>query len=57
MPTIAEQLAEVEWMLRMRRDLFPRFVAEGQMTEAEADRRLRATEAIRDTLLKSGDPR
>ena len=44
-PTRAEVIAELERELKMRKQVFPRWVASKSLTQAEADKRLRLQEA------------
>jgi hypothetical protein len=56
MITIEDMLAEVDRELAMRRRVYPRFVAEGKMTQAAADTQLARLEAIREHLRQSHEP-
>ncbi len=44
------QLAAVEREVRMRENVYPRWVAAGRMTQSRADAELAAMRAVRDTL-------
>ena len=44
-PTRAEVIAELERELKMRKQVFPRWVASKSLTQAEADKRIRLLEA------------
>lgn len=46
MVTTAEKRAAAERELKMRRRVYPRWIASGRMTQAEADREIRVMEAI-----------
>lgn len=47
-PTPTEKRACIERELRMRRRVYPRRVADGKMTQAQADREIAVMEAILD---------
>lgn len=51
-PTLAEQLREVGREIGLRKNVYPRFVANGKMTQAEADRHIECLEAVYATLKK-----
>lgn len=50
--SIEDQIKEVARELAMRRRVYPRWVNDGRMTQAEADRKWEAMKAAHDTLLK-----
>lgn len=52
--TIAEQLDAVERELRFREYVYPRRVADGKMSRAEADRQVAVMQAVHATLQKIG---
>lgn len=47
------QLAECQRELGLRRRLYPRWVADGRMTQQQADRYIRLMEAIHETVRKA----
>lgn len=47
---LSDQIASVEREIAMRERVYPRFVADGKMPAAKADRELRAMRAVLDTL-------
>jgi hypothetical protein len=52
--TLAAQVAEVERELAMRRQVYPRRVAEKRMTQAAADRHIEVMEAVAESLHRLG---
>lgn len=54
---IEEQIASVEREIGMRRQVYPRRVADNRMTQAHADLEIRRMEAVLKTLraVKAGD--
>jgi hypothetical protein len=46
----AAQLAEVEREVALRRRVYPRWVADGRMKQAAADRQIATMEAVAETL-------
>lgn len=48
--TLDEQLEEVKREIGLRRRLYPRWVTDGKMSQAKADRGIAAMEAVRETL-------
>lgn len=48
--SIARQIAAVDREVAMRRRVYPRRVADGKMTQAQADTELQAMQAVADTL-------
>jgi hypothetical protein len=51
-PNLDEQIASVERELGMRRQVYPRRVADNKMTQAHADLEIRRMEAVLVTLRK-----
>ena len=51
-PTIQDQIACLDREVRMRRSVYPRFVANGKMSQAKADREIATMECAISTLLK-----
>jgi hypothetical protein len=49
-PTLDEQIACVERELRLRRQVYPRWVATGRKKQAVADREIQVMEAVLTTL-------
>lgn len=49
-PSLVEMIAECERELTMRRQVYPRMVADGKRTQTFVDRRMAIMEAIRDNL-------
>lgn len=47
---IRQQIEEVEREIRMRGDVYPRWVRAGKMRQGEADEHTRRMVAVRDTL-------
>lgn len=45
-----QQLAELDRELAMRRNVYPKWVRDGRMKEATADRQIAALEAARETV-------
>lgn len=54
--TLADQLAAVRREIAMRERAYPRFVANGKLTQAKADHELAAMRAILETLNKLSTP-
>ena len=50
MVDLEQQISEVKRELAMRRHVYPRFVANEQITEADANHRIAALEAVLETL-------
>ncbi len=48
--TLAAQITEIEREIKVRRRVYPRFVQNGQISQAAADRQLAVMEAVADTL-------
>lgn len=48
--SVTDQIAEVERELNYRRWVYPKWVASSRMKAADADRRLRAMEAVLESL-------
>ena len=48
--TDGDMLAEVERELKMRENVYPRFVARGTLSQQKADRQIERMEAVRDLL-------
>lgn len=48
--SFAEQLACVERELKLRKRAYPRWVRDGRMPEASADREIRTMEAVAETV-------
>ena len=46
--TTAEKLAELQREMNMRLNVYPRFVAEGRITQREAARQIKVLQAIID---------
>lgn len=55
-PTLEEQIREVQREINLRREVYPRFIRNGVVTEARANRQMAAMTAALDTLkrLKEG---
>lgn len=51
-PTYEEARAEVSRELQKRREVFPRWVAEGKLKQEDAEQRLRAMQHAYDLLVK-----
>jgi hypothetical protein len=49
-PTLEEMIECARREVRMRRRVYPRWVADGRMTQAAADREIASMEAIADRL-------
>jgi hypothetical protein len=49
-PTLADQIAEIERELKMRRSAYPRLIAESKLSKDRADRQLAVMEAALSTL-------
>lgn len=50
-PNLVEQIAEVRREIAMRERVYPRFVANGKLTQAKADRALATMRAVLMTLV------
>lgn len=50
LPTLAEQIREVRREIEQRETHYPRFVRNGIVTQARADRQLASMRAVLDTL-------
>lgn len=50
--TIDEQIAEVARELRLRRVVYPKFVAAGTLSKKKSDEQIAAMEAVLNTLQK-----
>lgn len=48
--SIAEQLREIEREIKMREGVYPRWVRDGKISARDADHRLAAMKAIRESL-------
>jgi hypothetical protein len=49
-PTLDDQIACVEREIKLRRRVYPRRIANGQMTQALADKQIMLMEAVADSL-------
>jgi hypothetical protein len=47
---LADQIAEIEREIAMRRRVYPRMVGDGKMSQTKADIQIALMEAARDTL-------
>ena len=55
-PPLPDQITCVERELGMRRRVYPRWVATGRMTQADADREIATMSAVLDTLRSINQP-
>ena len=57
-PTLAEQITEVKRELHMRERVYPKWVTDGRLPQADSDRRLERMRAVLQTLtgLKADEP-
>lgn len=52
---LPEQVACVDRELKMRRRVYPRWVAAGKMTQEKADSEMRAMEAVLETVMAADE--
>lgn len=55
-PSLEEQIACVEREIALRERLYPRWVVDGKMSQASADREIALMKAVRGTLVAAKSP-